>query len=53
VNCASRLPAPELPSALVPVLKPRARMLLRSGDLPVAAWGEDLDGGGFPVRLQD
>lgn len=36
-----------------PVLKPRVRTLLKSGELPVAAWGEDLDGGGFLVRLQD
>jgi DNA-nicking Smr family endonuclease len=36
-----------------PVLKPRVRTLLKRGDLPVASWGEDLDGGGFLVRLQD
>jgi DNA-nicking Smr family endonuclease len=34
-----------------PVLKPKIRTLLRSGDVPAAAWGEDLDGGGFLVRL--
>lgn len=34
-----------------PVLKPRIRTLLRSGTLPVQDWGEDLDGGGFLVRL--
>lgn len=34
-----------------PVLKPRIRTLLKSGELPVAAWGEDLDGGGYLVRL--
>jgi len=35
-----------------PVLKPRIQALLKSGELPVAAWGLDLDGGGFLVRLQ-
>jgi DNA-nicking Smr family endonuclease len=39
-------------SAGRPVLKPRIRTLLKSGELPVAAWGEDLDGGGYLVRLQ-
>jgi DNA-nicking Smr family endonuclease len=34
-----------------PVLKPKVRTLLRSGELPVVAWGEDLDSGGFLVRL--
>jgi hypothetical protein len=34
-----------------PVLKPRVRSLLKAGALPVAAFGEDLDGGGFLVRL--
>ena len=34
-----------------PVLKGTIRRLLRAGDLPVAAWGEDLDGGGYYVRL--
>lgn len=38
-------------SAGRPVLKPRIRTLLKSGELPVAAWGEDLDGGGYLVRL--
>lgn len=36
----------------MPVLKTRVRTLLREGTLPVAAWGEDLDGGGFLVRLK-
>lgn len=39
-------------SAGGPVLKPRVRSLLKGGLLPVAAWGEDLDGGGFLVRLK-
>jgi DNA-nicking Smr family endonuclease len=35
-----------------PVLKPKIRTLLRAGELPVRAWGEDLDNGGFLVRLR-
>jgi DNA-nicking Smr family endonuclease len=35
-----------------PVLKPKVRSMLKAGGLPVEAWGEDLDGGGFLVRLQ-
>jgi DNA-nicking Smr family endonuclease len=35
-----------------PVLKPGIRTLLKAGELPIAAWGEDLDGGGFLVRLR-
>jgi DNA-nicking Smr family endonuclease len=35
-----------------PVLKPKLRTLLRTGELPVAAWAEDLDGGGYLLRLQ-
>jgi DNA-nicking Smr family endonuclease len=34
-----------------PVLKTRVRSLLRAGALPVAAWGDDLDVGGYLVRL--
>ena len=34
-----------------PVLKGAVKSLLRSGAVPVLAWGEDLDGGGFLVRL--
>jgi DNA-nicking Smr family endonuclease len=34
-----------------PVLKPAIRTLLREGVDGVAAWGADLDGGGFLVRL--
>jgi DNA-nicking Smr family endonuclease len=34
-----------------PVLKTVVRSLLRSGELPLRAWGEDLDGGGFLLRL--
>jgi DNA-nicking Smr family endonuclease len=34
-----------------PVLKTRVRTLLKAGSLPVEAWGTDLDGGGFLVRL--
>jgi hypothetical protein len=34
-----------------PVLKRSVRTLLRSPDLPIAEWGEDLDGGGYLVRL--
>jgi hypothetical protein len=33
------------------VLKPAIRTLLREGVDGVAAWGADLDGGGFLVRL--
>lgn len=39
-------------SAGRPVLKPKVRALLRSGELPVSDWGEDLDGGGFLLRLK-
>jgi DNA-nicking Smr family endonuclease len=35
-----------------PVLKPKIRTLLKNGTLPVAHWGEDLDGGGYLLRLQ-
>lgn len=35
-----------------PVLKPAVRTLLKSGSLPVAHWGGDLDDGGFLVRLR-
>jgi len=35
-----------------PALKPRVRTLLRSGALPVDAWGGDLDDGGFLIRLK-
>jgi DNA-nicking Smr family endonuclease len=35
-----------------PVLKTRVRTLLKAGGLPVEAWGTDLDGGGFLIRLQ-
>jgi DNA-nicking Smr family endonuclease len=35
-----------------PVLKPKVRSLLKSGELPVTEWGEDLDGGGFLLRLE-
>jgi DNA-nicking Smr family endonuclease len=34
-----------------PVLKPKVKTLLKSGELPIDAWGEDLDGGGYLVRL--
>jgi hypothetical protein len=34
-----------------PVLKGVVKSLLRSGAVPVHAWGEDLEGGGFLVRL--
>ena len=34
-----------------PVLKGAVKALLRSGEVPLLAWGEDLDGGGFLVRL--
>jgi DNA-nicking Smr family endonuclease len=36
----------------LPVLKPKVRTLLKSGSLPVSHWGEDLDGGGYLLRLQ-
>jgi DNA-nicking Smr family endonuclease len=36
-----------------PVLKTRVRTLLRSDSLPVAAWGEDLEGGGYLIRLKN
>ena len=35
-----------------PVLKTKVRTLLRSGTLPIAAWGEDLEGGGYLIRLR-
>ena len=35
-----------------PVLKPKVKALLRSGTLPVAEWAEDLDGGGYLIRLK-
>ena len=35
-----------------PVLKTRVRTFLKSGNAPVEAWGTDLDGGGFLVRLR-
>lgn len=35
-----------------PVLKGMVRTLLQSGQLAADAWGEDLDGGGFLVRLR-
>ena len=38
-------------SATGPVLKTVVRTLLRSGSLPVGAWGEDVDGGGYLIRL--
>jgi DNA-nicking Smr family endonuclease len=38
-------------SAGRPVLKSRVKTLLRSGTLPVAEWAEDLDGGGYLIRL--
>src|SRR5215211_4878129 len=34
-----------------PVLKGVVKSLLRSSAVPVHEWGEDLDGGGFLVRL--
>jgi DNA-nicking Smr family endonuclease len=34
-----------------PVLKPKVKAMLKQGELPAAAWGEDLDGGGYLVRL--
>lgn len=34
-----------------PVLKTRVRTLLRGGALPVADWVEDVDGGGYLVKL--
>lgn len=39
-------------SAGKPVLKTRVRTLLKGGTLPVAHWAEDLDGGGFLLRLK-
>lgn len=36
----------------MPALKPRVRTLLKSDTLPVAAWGPDLDDGGFLIRLK-
>jgi DNA-nicking Smr family endonuclease len=40
-------------SAGRPVLLPRIRTLLRTGELAcIAMWGPDLDGGGFLVRLR-
>jgi hypothetical protein len=35
------------------VLKTRVRTLLRSDSLPTAAWAEDLDGGGYLIRLNN
>lgn len=35
-----------------PVLKSKVKTLLRSGTLPVAEWGGDLDGGGYLIRLK-
>jgi DNA-nicking Smr family endonuclease len=35
-----------------PVLKPTVKRLLESGSLPVKTWGEDLDEGGFLLRLR-
>jgi DNA-nicking Smr family endonuclease len=35
-----------------PVLKARVRTMLRSGTLPVEAWGPDLDDGGYFIRLK-
>jgi DNA-nicking Smr family endonuclease len=34
-----------------PVLKSRVKTMLKAGGLPAAAWGEDLNGGGYLVRL--
>jgi len=34
-----------------PVLKTRVRTLLKSGTLGSIEWSEDLDGGGFLIRL--
>lgn len=36
----------------LPALKPRVRTMLKSGTLPVADWGPDLDDGGFLIRLK-
>jgi DNA-nicking Smr family endonuclease len=36
----------------MPVLRTRVRTLLRTGDLPIADFGQDLDGGGYLVRLR-
>ena len=38
-------------SAGMPVLKTRVRTLLRDAELPIADFAEDLDGGGYLVRL--
>jgi hypothetical protein len=38
-------------SAGAPVLKRSVRTLLRTASLPIADWGEDLDGGGYLLRL--
>jgi DNA-nicking Smr family endonuclease len=35
-----------------PVLKSAVKVLLQAGTVPVQAWGEDLDRGGFLVRLR-
>jgi hypothetical protein len=35
------------------VLKTKVRTLLRSDSLPAAAWAEDLDGGGYLIRLNN
>jgi DNA-nicking Smr family endonuclease len=35
-----------------PVLRTAIRTMLRKEALPVAAWGEDLDGGGYLIRLE-
>ena len=36
----------------MPVLKTRVRTLLRTGDLPIAEFTSDLDGGGYLIRLR-
>jgi DNA-nicking Smr family endonuclease len=36
----------------VPVLKTRVRTMLRQGIPQVEAWGPDLDGGGYLIRLK-
>jgi DNA-nicking Smr family endonuclease len=41
-----------LRSAGRPVLKAKVKTLLRAGTLPVADWAEDLDGGGYLIRLK-
>jgi DNA-nicking Smr family endonuclease len=38
-------------SAGMPVLKTRVRTLLRDAELHIADFAEDLDGGGYLVRL--